>query len=264
MLHRLAELDAEIREAYADLRLPQGRRRAVAVHEHGAVGVLFRHPQGRALLRALFEREAARGADRHRRRSSAALVAWLAPILSFTAEEAWLARYPGRRRLGASRDVPGDPDRPGATTRWPRSGSRCATCAASSPARSRSSARPSASAPASRPRPRSTSPTRDMLRGARRRRSRRSVHHQRLRGSSPRRRPRAPSRCPTCRASASCRSAREGKKCARSWRITDDVGADPDFPDLSPRDAAAVREFDARTGAAQLTARRAHALHCSA
>ena len=38
----------------------------------------------------------------------------------------------------------------------------------------------------------------------------------------------------------------EGKKCARSWRITTDVGTDPDFPDLSPRDAAAVREFDQR------------------
>ena len=37
-----------------------------------------------------------------------------------------------------------------------------------------------------------------------------------------------------------------GIKCARSWRIVPDVGADPEFPDLSPRDAAAVREFDAR------------------
>jgi isoleucyl-tRNA synthetase len=37
-----------------------------------------------------------------------------------------------------------------------------------------------------------------------------------------------------------------GKRCARSWRYTDDVGSDPDFPDLSARDAAAVREFDAR------------------
>ncbi len=40
----------------------------------------------------------------------------------------------------------------------------------------------------------------------------------------------------------------EGKKCARSWRITTDVGSDPDFPDLSARDAAAVREFDAARG----------------
>jgi isoleucyl-tRNA synthetase len=38
----------------------------------------------------------------------------------------------------------------------------------------------------------------------------------------------------------------EGTRCARSWRITKDVGADPQFPELSARDAAAVREFDAR------------------
>ena len=41
----------------------------------------------------------------------------------------------------------------------------------------------------------------------------------------------------------------EGRKCARSWRITDDVGSDPDYPDLSARDAAAVRELEARSGA---------------
>jgi isoleucyl-tRNA synthetase len=38
----------------------------------------------------------------------------------------------------------------------------------------------------------------------------------------------------------------EGKKCARSWRITKDVGSDPEFPELSARDAKAVREFDTR------------------
>jgi isoleucyl-tRNA synthetase len=41
----------------------------------------------------------------------------------------------------------------------------------------------------------------------------------------------------------------EGTKCARSWRITKDVGSDPAFADLSARDAAAVREFDAQKGA---------------
>ncbi len=40
----------------------------------------------------------------------------------------------------------------------------------------------------------------------------------------------------------------EGKKCARSWKISPDVGKDKAFPDLSPRDAAAVREFDAAHG----------------
>jgi isoleucyl-tRNA synthetase len=42
----------------------------------------------------------------------------------------------------------------------------------------------------------------------------------------------------------------KGRKCARSWKVSPDVGADKDFPELTPRDAAAVREFDARHGAA--------------
>jgi len=37
----------------------------------------------------------------------------------------------------------------------------------------------------------------------------------------------------------------EGVKCARSWRITGDVGSDPDFPDVSARDAAALQELKA-------------------
>ena len=41
-----------------------------------------------------------------------------------------------------------------------------------------------------------------------------------------------------------------GRKCARSWRITNDVGADPAYPGLSARDAAAVREFDERAAPA--------------
>jgi isoleucyl-tRNA synthetase len=38
----------------------------------------------------------------------------------------------------------------------------------------------------------------------------------------------------------------KGKKCARSWKILEDVGSDPEFPELSSRDAEAVRQFDAR------------------
>ncbi len=37
----------------------------------------------------------------------------------------------------------------------------------------------------------------------------------------------------------------EGVKCARSWRITTDVGSDPKYPDVSARDAAALRELAA-------------------
>ncbi|GJD43351.1 Isoleucine--tRNA ligase [Methylobacterium cerastii] len=42
----------------------------------------------------------------------------------------------------------------------------------------------------------------------------------------------------------------EGRKCARSWRVTPEVGSDPDYPDVTPRDALALREWDAAHPAA--------------
>ena len=38
----------------------------------------------------------------------------------------------------------------------------------------------------------------------------------------------------------------EGQKCQRSWKILPDVGSVDGYPELSPRDAAAVAEYDAR------------------
>ena len=37
----------------------------------------------------------------------------------------------------------------------------------------------------------------------------------------------------------------EGRKCARSWRVSPDIGIDPDYPDVTARDAKALREWDA-------------------
>jgi isoleucyl-tRNA synthetase len=37
----------------------------------------------------------------------------------------------------------------------------------------------------------------------------------------------------------------QGRKCARSWKISRLVGSDPEFPDVSPRDARALRELRA-------------------
>ncbi|MFD1331505.1 isoleucine--tRNA ligase [Methylopila musalis] len=42
----------------------------------------------------------------------------------------------------------------------------------------------------------------------------------------------------------------EGRKCARSWKIAPDVGSDPAYPDVTPRDALALREWDAAHGRA--------------
>jgi isoleucyl-tRNA synthetase len=43
----------------------------------------------------------------------------------------------------------------------------------------------------------------------------------------------------------------EGRKCARSWKVTPDVGSDPDYPDVTPRDAGALREWDQLRAAAE-------------
>jgi len=43
----------------------------------------------------------------------------------------------------------------------------------------------------------------------------------------------------------------QGRKCARSWRISESVGSDPAYPDVTPRDAQALREWDALRTAAK-------------
>jgi isoleucyl-tRNA synthetase len=43
----------------------------------------------------------------------------------------------------------------------------------------------------------------------------------------------------------------EGRKCARSWKISPKVGSDPQYPDVTPRDAQALREWDAMRKAAE-------------
>ncbi len=54
-----------------------------------------------------------------------------------------------------------------------------------------------------------------------------------------------PSASMTCRAWRSNSGPAEGTKCARSWKILPRVGTDPDYPDVTPRDAQALREWDA-------------------
>ena len=43
----------------------------------------------------------------------------------------------------------------------------------------------------------------------------------------------------------------DGKKCARSWKVSESVGSDPQYPDVTPRDAQALREWDALRKAAE-------------
>ena len=58
-------------------------------------------------------------------------------------------------------------------------------------------------------------------------------------------------RLPDVPASPSCRNWRKGRKCARSWKISPAVGLDPQFPDVTPRDAQALREWETMRKAAE-------------
>jgi isoleucyl-tRNA synthetase len=43
----------------------------------------------------------------------------------------------------------------------------------------------------------------------------------------------------------------DGRKCARSWKVSPAVGSDPQYPEVTPRDAQALREWDAMRKAAE-------------
>jgi isoleucyl-tRNA synthetase len=43
----------------------------------------------------------------------------------------------------------------------------------------------------------------------------------------------------------------EGRKCARSWKISPAIGLDPQYPDVTPRDAQALREWELLRKAAE-------------
>ena len=212
MLHRLAVLDGEVRAAYA----AYDYRKIVALLSqfmNTELSAFYFDIRKDALYCEPYSSVKRRAALTVIDEIFNALVVWLAPILAFTAEEAWLARHDGgegssRARCTCRRSPRSR--RPGATTSWRRSGSACATSAASSPARSSSSARPSASAPVSRPRLTSmsaTAPSSARWRASTSPRWRSPAP----RGSSPRCRRRTRSRCPTCPASASCRSSRRAR-----------------------------------------------------
>ena len=247
MLHRLVELDEIVRKAYADYDY----KRVVAVLSQFMntdlsafyfdirKDALYCEPYSSAKRRAALE------TIEHIFRCTCA---WLAPLLCFTAEEAWLARYPsedgsvhletfpavpaGVAQRGAGRGVGADQARAprGDGRARDRAGQQEDRLVAGGGAAGLHRGRRAAG-------------------GAGRHRLRRSVHHvghRDHRRRTARGRVHAAGRCRRRRRAAARPS---GTKCARSWRFTDDVGSDPDYPELSARDAAAVREFDQRAPA---------------
>ena len=173
-----------------------------------------------------------------------AILKWLAPVLSFTCDEAWrlyrpdaepsvhltlfpegLRKLPRRCARGEMGDHPQRPPR-----RHRRAGGRAR----------RQAHRLLAGGLAAGLRL-----GQEDARHAVRRRSRRSLHHLELRGDRGRRAGRRIPAAMSVPGVAVVVEKATGTKCARSWKILPTVGEDPEYPDVSPRDAQALREWKA-------------------
>ena len=242
MLHRLAELDAGVREAYAefDYKRVVSQLSSFMTSDLSAFyfdvrkDVLYCDPassavrQGAlAVIEAIFRR----------------VTVWLSPILVFTAEEAWLARYGD---TGGSVHLETFPETPGSwrddvlAEKWAtiRRVRRVVTGALEI---ERAQKRIGASLEAAPELHVVDDGLRDLLSTVDLAEICITSGPLLMTGEGPRdafRLDDVPGVAVVPRPAA-------GRKCARSWKFSTEIGADPDFPDITPRDAAAMREWDA-------------------
>jgi isoleucyl-tRNA synthetase len=245
MLHRLTELDEAVRKAYAEYDY----KRVVAVLSHFMntdlsafyfdirKDALYCEPYSSAKRRAALD--TIEQIFRH-------TTLWLAPLLCFTAEEAWLARYPseeGSVHLEVFPEVP-KPWRNDALAEDWEAIKRVRRVVTGALEIERANKKIGSSLEAA---PRVYIQEHELLTALE------GVDFAEvcitsgievIEGEPPE----AAFTLPDVPGVAVVPQQARGRKCARSWRFTDDVGSDPDYPDLSARDALAVREFDARGG----------------
>ena len=172
------------------------------------------------------------------------LTIWLAPMLCFTAEEAWLARYPsddGSVHLETFPKVPKGWRDPALAKKWEkvRIVRRVITGALEVERREKRIGSSLEAAPIVHvwdKALRAALEGVDMAEVA-------ITSAITIKGARP---PKGAFRLDDVSGVAVVPALAEGRKCARSWRISPDVGSDPDYPELSPRDAAAVRQWEAR------------------
>jgi isoleucyl-tRNA synthetase len=242
ILHRLAELDGEIREAYATY----DTKRVVALLNGFMTGDLssfYFDVRKDALycdpISSVTRRAALQVIDETFRR----VVVWLAPVLAFTAEEAWLDRYPsadGSVHLQTLPETPAAWLDPTLAERWQkiRKVRRAVTGALEI---ERAAKRIGASLEAAPIVYVADPELLAALEGC-------DFADTCITSAITVEAGEGPAeafRLDEVRGVAVVPTPAEGRKCARSWRVTPAVGGDPDYPDVTPRDAQALREWDA-------------------
>ena len=242
ILHRLSELDREIRAAYAAFDFA----RVVALLNGfmtGDLSAFYFDVRKDALYCDPISSTTRRAALQVIDETFARVTIWLAPILAFTAEEAWLDRHPsddGSVHLQALPETPSEWRDDRLAARWQkiRKVRRVVTGALEI---ERAAKRIGASLEAA---PTVFVADPELLEALD------GIDFFEVcitstitveAGEGP---PEA-FRLDEVRGVAVVPGLAEGRKCARSWRVSPDVGMDPDYPDVTPRDAQALREWDA-------------------
>ncbi len=244
ILHRLAELDAQVRTAYENYLFQDAVRPLIAFCQDELSALFFdirrdalycdqpgslRRRAARTVMDLVFER----------------LTIWLSPLIAFTAEEAWTTRFPeaGANSLRVFPQTPAAWRDPALAAQWDAVlGVRRAVTGALEVSRrdkligSSLEAHVDIHAPADFAWPFGEEiPLEDVM----------------ITSSAALKTGPAPAGAFTLAESpgvaVSVRRA-EGRKCARSWKITPQVGTDPRYLDLTPRDAEAVAAWDAAHG----------------
>jgi isoleucyl-tRNA synthetase len=245
MLHRLAELSELIRKAYAEYDY----KRVIAVLSHFMntdLSAFYFDIRKDALYCEPYsspKRKAALVTIEHIFRAA---TLWLAPLLCFTAEEAWLARYPSQEdsvHLQRFPEIPAEWRDDALASKWVQV-RRVRSVVTGALEIERASKKIGSSLEAAPHVFVADGELRAALQGI-------DLAEVCITSDlvilahSP---PEEAFMLPEVAGVGVVPKLAQGQKCARSWRITKDVGCDSAFPTLSARDAAAVREFDVRHG----------------
>ncbi|MFN3934531.1 isoleucine--tRNA ligase [Parvibaculum sp.] len=243
ILHRLAELDDLVRKAYLDYDFKRVTQ-ALSSFMNVELSAFYFDIRKDALYCDAPSSIRRRACRTVLDRLFNCLTAWLAPVLCFTVEEVWLSRFPseeGSVHLRTFPEIPGEWRNEALSEKWKkvRELRRAVTGALEVERREKRIGASLEAAPdvyVSRPE------LIEAMKGVDLAEISITSQARLIEGEGP-----ADAwRLDDVPGVAVVPKLAEGRKCARSWRILPEVGSDPDYPDLSLRDAAAVREFDAR------------------
>jgi isoleucyl-tRNA synthetase len=244
VLHRLWQLDGQVREAYANYRFSDVFR-PIAEFCSNDLSALYFDIRKDCLYCDRPDSVRRRAARTVMDEVFARLTAWLSPLAAFTMEEAWTTRFPngGSNCFRVIPETPAEWRNEAEATRWEKVErvTRVVTGALEIERREKRIGSALEAAPIVHIADESLIQAFHGLDPA-------EVFRTSQASLELDDGPASAFRLPEIAGVAVEPFRAEGRKCARSWRILPEVGADPRYPDLSLRDADAVAHWDALHG----------------